>query len=158
MQKSIHGLLHVARRSPASPRSRKIGRLHARFSVGTSQRQAPARGFTLIEVLVALAVLAIALAAVVRTMGQSIDLAADLRERTLALWVAQERAALLQLTKAWPDLATARGTAEMGGREWEWQERTSSTEVAAMRRVDIEVRAPRSPDLRAHVSIFLRKP
>lgn len=124
----------------------------------TFRFQAPARGFTLIEVLVALAVLAIALAAVVRTMGQSIDLAADLRERTLALWVAQERAALLQLTKAWPDLATAKGTAEMGGREWEWQERTSSTDVAAMRRVDIEVRAPRSPDLRARVSIFLRKP
>ena len=106
----------------------------------------------------ALAVLAIALAAVVRTMGQSIDLAADLRERTLALWVAQERAALLQLAKAWPELDTARGTAEMGGREWEWQEQTTSTAVAAMRRVDIEVRAPRSPDLRARISIFIRKP
>ncbi len=122
------------------------------------RHSAHTRGFTLIEVLVALAVLAIALAAVVRTMGQSIDLAADLRERTLALWVAQERAALLQLAKAWPDLATAKGTAEMGGREWEWQEKTSSTEVAAMRRVDIEVRAPRSPDLRARISIFLSKP
>lgn len=117
-----------------------------------------ARGFTLIEVLVALAVLAIALAAVLRTMGQSIDLAADLRERTLALWVAQERAAALQLANTWPSLDTTKGTAEMGGREWEWQQQATSTEVAEMRRVDIEVRAPRSPDLRARISIFLRKP
>ena len=116
------------------------------------------RGFTLIEVLVALAVLAIALAAVVRTMGQSIDLAADLRERTLALWVAQERAVSLQMTNAWPELTTSTGTAEMGGREWEWKQQATSTDVADMRRVDIEVRAPRAPDLRARLSIFLRKP
>lgn len=117
-----------------------------------------AHGFTLIEVLVALAVLAIALAAVVRTMGQSIDLAADLRERTLALWVAQERAVSLQLNNTWPDLSTTTGTAEMGGREWEWKQQATATEVADIRRVDIEVRTPRSPDLRARLSIFLRKP
>ena len=117
-----------------------------------------ARGFTLIEVLVALAILAIALAAVLRTMGQSIDLATDLRERTLASWVAQERAATLQLTNAWPDLDTTSGTLEMGGREWEWRQQAVATQVPDMRRVDIQVRAPRSPDLRARVSIFLRKP
>lgn len=116
------------------------------------------RGFTLVEVMVALAVLAIALAAVLRTMGQSIDLATDLRERTLALWVAQERAVSLQLTNTWPSLDTTEGTAEMGGLEWRWKQQTTSTEVPEMRRVDIEVRAPRSPDLRGRIAIFLRKP
>lgn len=115
-------------------------------------------GFTLIEVLVALAVLSIALAAVVRTMGQSIDLATDLRERTVALWVAHERAVALQLGNTWPNLDTTRGKAEMGGREWEWQQQVISTEVADMRRVDIEVRIPNSTDVRGRMSIFLRKP
>ena len=115
-------------------------------------------GFTLIEVLVALAVLSIALAAVVRTMGQSIDLATDLRERTVALWVAHERAVALQLGNTWPNLDTTRGKAEMGGREWEWQQQVVSTEVADMRRVDIEVRIPNSADVRGRMSIFLRKP
>lgn len=123
---------------------------HAQFAAQT--------GFTLIEVLVALAVLSIALAAVVRTMGQSIDLATDLRERTVALWVAHERAVTLQLGKTWPDLDTTRGKTEMGGREWEWQQQVTSTEVAGMRRVDIEVRTPNSPDVRGRMSIFLREP
>lgn len=121
-------------------------------------RLAPHVGFTLIEVLVALAVLSIALAAVVRTMGQSIDLATDLRERTVALWVAHERAVALQLGNTWPNLDTTRGKAEMGGREWEWQQQVTSTEVADMRRVDIEVRIPNSTDVRGRMSIFLRKP
>lgn len=121
-------------------------------------RLAPHTGFTLIEVLVALAVLSIALAAVVRTMGQSIDLATDLRERTVALWVAHERAVALQLGNTWPNLDTTRGKAEMGGREWEWQQQVTSTEVADMRRVDIEVRIPNSTDVRGRMSIFLRKP
>lgn len=117
-----------------------------------------ARGFTLIEVLVALAVLAIALAAVLRTMGQSIDLAADLRERTLALWVAQERAVYHQLNKTFPELSASEGTLELGGREWRWREQASSTPVADIRRIDIEVRTPGRTDVRARLALFLQKP
>ena len=117
-----------------------------------------ARGFTLIEVLVALAVLAIALAAVLRTMGQSIDLAVDLRERTLALWVAQERAVYHQLNKTFPELTASEGTLELGGSEWRWREQASSTPVADIRRIDIEVRAPGRTDIRARLALFVQKP
>ncbi|NDP43784.1 MAG: type II secretion system minor pseudopilin GspI, partial [Aromatoleum sp.] len=55
------------------------------------------RGFTLIEILVALAILAVALAAGMRAVAQSSDSATLLKQRTLALWVAQNRLAAAQV-------------------------------------------------------------
>lgn len=117
-----------------------------------------ARGFTLIEVLIALAVLAIAFAAVTRAMGQAIDTTASLRDRSLALWVAQNRAALLHLKKTWPAIDTSEGTEEMAGREWRWRERVSQTPVPDMRRVDIEVLDMTRPDILARLAVFIGKP
>ncbi len=52
------------------------------------QNGARHRGFTLLEVLVALAVLAIAMAALIKTGGENTRSAAYLRDKTLAQWVA----------------------------------------------------------------------
>lgn len=52
-----------------------------------------ARGFTLIEILVALAILAVALAAAVRSASIAADGTLDLRERLAGTWVAQDRLA-----------------------------------------------------------------
>ena len=116
------------------------------------------RGFTLVEVLVALAVLAIALAAVLRAMGQAIDLATDLRQRTVALWVAEERATDHRLRRDWPALDTTDGTMEFGEREWRWREQVTKTPLDELRRVEIEIRAPKSPDVLGRLTVFLRKP
>jgi general secretion pathway protein I len=125
------------------------------------QRFLPPRteaGFTLVEVLVALAVLSIALAAVLHAMGQAIDLTAGLRDRTLALWVAEERATMHQLKQDWPSLDTSEGTMEFGGREWRWLEQTASTPVSDFRRMDIEIYPAGSKDRLAKMAVFLRKP
>ena len=61
-----------------------------------------ARGFTLVEVLVALAVLAIALAAVMRAMAQAVDTTVSLREHSVALWVAQNRLMEHEMRQDWP--------------------------------------------------------
>ncbi|OGI68995.1 MAG: type II secretion system protein GspI [Candidatus Muproteobacteria bacterium RBG_16_60_9] len=116
------------------------------------------RGFTLVEVLVALAVLAIALAAVLRAMGQAIDLSTDLRQRTVALWAAEERATERQLKNDWPALDTTDGTMEFGDREWRWKERVVATPLQELRRVEIEIRAPDSPDVLGRLTVFLRQP
>jgi general secretion pathway protein I len=132
----------------------------ARTGRGRSARGACFRvsGFTLVEVMVALAVLAIALTAVVRAMGQAIDLSAALRSRTEALWAAEERATQLQLRDDWPAIDTTDGTMEFGENEWRWREQVSKTPADDLRRVDIQIRAPKSPDVLGHLTVFLRRP
>jgi len=116
------------------------------------------RGFTLIEVLVALAVLTIALSAVMRTLSQSIDLTADLRDRNIALWVAQNRLAEHQIRNDWPAQDTTDGTSEMAGREWRWREQVAGTPEPALRRIEIEVRAAHGDQVLAHLVGFLPRP
>lgn len=98
-----------------------------------------ARGFTLIEVLVALAILAIALGALVKGGGANAANAAHLRDKSLAHWVAMNRVAEVQLEPGWPGIATTRGTAGMAGREWQWVARVSDTFDGDVRRLEVEV-------------------
>jgi len=68
-----------------------------------------ARGFTLLETLVALAILAIALTAAFRAMGVTAQSAAELRERMVGDWVAENRLAELRATGAWPGVQSFTG-------------------------------------------------
>jgi general secretion pathway protein I len=116
-----------------------------------------ARGFTLIEVLVALAVLAIALAAVMRTMALAIDTTATLREHEIAMWVAQNRLVQHQMSRDWPAPDTTEGDTEMGGRKWYWREQVSTTPEPKIRRIEITVRATAgSTDTAARLVGYLR--
>jgi general secretion pathway protein I len=98
-----------------------------------------AGGFTLVEILVALAVLAIALTATARSLGAAIDTTAALRDRSLARWVAEDRLTELELSKQWPELDVKEGDADMGGRAFHWRQQTSVTPAARMRRVEVSV-------------------
>lgn len=115
-------------------------------------------GFSLIEVLVALTILAIPLAAITRTVSQAIDTTAALRDRSMALWVAQDRIALHRIRRDWPATRTTTGTSEMAGRTWRWEEKVVTTPVAQLRRIEIEVREGDSPDVLARLVGFLRDP
>lgn len=97
-----------------------------------------ARGFTLVEVLVALALLAVALAAGMRALAQTADGASALRARTLALWVAQDRLAMAQIA---PETvgAQSRGEAVQAGVRFVWEMDASGTPNPAFRRLDIRV-------------------
>lgn len=98
-----------------------------------------ARGFTLVEVLVALAVIAVALGAILSGTARYAGEAADLRDRTLALWVAHNRLTEIELEPVWPKTGRSDGDAEMGGDDWRWFVEVQNTPDPDLRRIDIRV-------------------
>ena len=96
-------------------------------------------GFTLIEVLVALAVLAIALGALIRGGTSTAANAAYLSDKTFAHWVGLNLIAEQQLEASWPAVGKRKGDTELAGREWNWERSVESTEDGDMRRLTVQV-------------------
>lgn len=115
------------------------------------------KGFTLVEVLVALAVLAVALAAVSRVTALAIDTSAALRSRTLALWVAQDRLVSHQMQRLWPAIASTDGETEYAGRRFVWREQVMSTPLPGTRRIVIEVRAAPGEEALAELTGYVQQ-
>ena len=98
-----------------------------------------ARAFTLVEVLVALAILAIALAAAMRTLHLTTDSAQQTKLRLLSTWVAQNQLAELTARHAFPDTGISSGNLDYGGVKFAWQHNVSATPNPAFRKIDIRV-------------------
>jgi general secretion pathway protein I len=99
-----------------------------------------ARGFTLVEVVVALAIVAIGMFAVFRTIGDTAHNVGSLRDRTIAAWIADNRITEIRLTGQLPSVDETESDVEMAGRRWHWVARVSQTQVSGLRRVDVSVR------------------
>jgi general secretion pathway protein I len=99
------------------------------------------RAFTLIEMLVALAILAIALAAVQRAVSGSLDNAFELKQRLLASWVADNRLAELRAIRVLPPSGETRGEEVQAGITFHWQAQVSTTPNPFVERVEIRVTA-----------------
>lgn len=99
-----------------------------------------ARGFTLIEVLVALAVLAIALSAIIKTMSTNTLNSIYLRDRTLSEWVALNKITELQLSPDWPNPGKSDGSTVMGNHEWFWEAEIKTTPDKDVDTITLRVR------------------
>jgi general secretion pathway protein I len=99
-----------------------------------------ARGFTLIEVLVALAIVAIGMAAVMGTLTSSADTVSYLRDKTLAQWVGLNQIANLRLSGQMTPTGNSDGDTDYAGRSWHWRQEVTATEVAGVVRIDVKVR------------------
>jgi len=96
-------------------------------------------GFTLVEVLVALAIVAVALLAALRVAGQATNTTVDLRARLFALWVAENRLAEHRARGQWMPTGKQSGTQRQGGIEFAWREEVILTPNPAFRRVEVFV-------------------
>jgi general secretion pathway protein I len=116
-------------------------------------------GFTLVEVLVALAVIAVALMAALRAAGQGTAGVDELRHRLLATWVAEDILAEQRALEHWPSPGTLRGSRRQGGLDFAWREEILLTQNPAFRRVDVTVfAAPDETHSLARLSGFVVRP
>ncbi|WP_425116127.1 type II secretion system minor pseudopilin GspI [Burkholderia anthina] len=103
---------------------------------------AGARGFTMIEVLVALTIIAVALAASIRAVGTMATNASDLHRRLLAGWSADNALAQLRLTHAWPEVGEQSFDCSQGNVQLVCTQRVSTTPNPVFRRVQVSVSMP----------------
>ncbi len=96
------------------------------------------KAFTLLEVLVALAILAMGLGTVMKVAGSQVSNLAYLKDKTIALWVANNKVNEIQLDK-WPATGTSTGHEFMANQEWDWKLKVTKTADKDLRRIDIEV-------------------
>ena len=96
-------------------------------------------GFTLIEMLVALAVVAIALAAISSNFIQYFDSTSHLRDNTIARWIAENQLVRTRIESPWPSLGTYQGTIRYAEREWSWEKVVRASPDRDFRQVEIQV-------------------
>ena len=112
---------------------------------GAQARRTPPRGFTLIEVLVALAIVVLGMSAVLAALGQSAADTAYLRDKTFAQWIALDQVAQVRLNTQLPSKGTSDGELDYAGRHWRWSQEVTDLGFPGMLRVDVKVQQADTP-------------
>lgn len=124
------------------------------------------KGFTLLEVMVALAIFAIAALALLRAQNSQLATDQHLEQKTLAHWVALNHLADLRLQKAFPEVGQGEASTKMADRDWLISTKVQATPVQNVRMLIISV-APKpeggsdfgaKPDPVTSVTGFLSRP
>jgi len=97
------------------------------------------KGFTLVEVMVALAIIALSLTAVAAKMGRMIDTSNSMRERTYASWIAQNKIAELRLANVIPEVTATSGEVDYANTIWRWRAVVSESGIENLFRVDVSI-------------------
>lgn len=98
-------------------------------------------GFSLIEVLVALLVLALALSGMIKVGMENASARSQLQQQTYALWVAGNAIESLRLEPGLPPTGLRNGQSSMGHSIWYWELEVSNTSVESIRRLEVAVYA-----------------
>jgi general secretion pathway protein I len=102
------------------------------------------RGFTLVEVLVALVIVALGMAALLSTLTSAADSTVYLREKTLATWIALNKLSETRLKGTMPTTGTTKGEVDYAGRKWFWEQTVQRTQVRGIVRIDVRVQPRRT--------------
>lgn len=97
------------------------------------------RGFTLLEVMVALAVFAVAAIALLLQSNQGVNQTLYLEEKSYALWIAENQLDQLRLNKQWPALGKRPSSVTQFNRNWSVSTSVTGTDEKSLRRVEVTV-------------------
>lgn len=124
------------------------------------QRWFGQRGFTLLEVLVALAVITISLSSVIKVASEATSTAIYLKEKTFAQWVAENKVVEYRMRRDWPAVGRSTGTANMGDVEWGWLVEVKDTPDPTVRRLEVSVKpaAQKEENPTVFVVAFMGRP
>jgi len=111
------------------------------------------RGFTLIEVLAALVIVALGMLGVIQAVTQTARNGAYLREKTLAHWIAMNVITERRLLPSPPDVTETSDDVDFAGQRWRWTMKVTQTEVESLRRMDVSVRYADRPESQAFVTV-----
>lgn len=98
------------------------------------------RAFTLIEVLVALIIVALGMGAALKTLASAADTTARLREKTFAAWVGFNQLATERLGTAVHSSGSQEAEVDYAGFRWHWQQTIEDMQVPGLRRITVRVR------------------
>lgn len=104
------------------------------------------KGFTLLEVIVALGIVSVGILGVSRAMSGHITTLSNTEQRVLANWVASNRLDSLRIARTQPVVGTVTGSESMGGRDWYYQQETEETADPLLYRVDVRVYADQTSE------------
>jgi general secretion pathway protein I len=117
-----------------------------------------ARGFTLLEVLVALVILAIALGAVIKVSGQSAQALQQMRGDTAATVIAQDLCARLQLSGLAPEIGTQNNLVVIEGQSWLVRQTVSAGQLPGVLKVSYFVKTPPPYTGQASITTYFYPP
>ncbi len=113
----------------------------ARHATSTPAAARSAAGFTLVEVLVALMVVAIGLAALMVAVSGTARTSGQLRDKTIAEWIALNRLAEVRLNLTKYGQNTDIGELDFANRKWHYDTRYFDTSINSMKRIVVRVYA-----------------
>ena len=116
------------------------------------------KGFTLLEVMVALAIVALSLIAVTSSIAQMIDSSSMMRDRTYATWIAQNIITEYRLSAATPDIGDTDGEILFVNRNWNWRAVVENTGINNLYRINVQVSLADNEDNIRTVTGFIGQP
>lgn len=116
------------------------------------------RGFTLLEVMVALTIVSLALSAALASMSQQLQAATAIQERSYANWVAQNKLTAIRLSSAAPEVSEDDDEARFADLDWTLRTTISETGVENLFRVDVDVYLRDRDDVIRRVTGFVGEP
>jgi general secretion pathway protein I len=107
----------------------------------------PTRGFTLLEVMIALVIVSLGMMAVNTQINRYAMTAKYMEDKTLASWIGANKITELSVAPEWPELGEDTEELEFADRIWILTVEVSETDVENLRRVDVDVAEQEAPDV-----------